>query len=370
MSRSSVTRLFVGSLIAIVGGVVLLAGCARLPSASVDKPTPGASASGSVAPAPTLTLAPTSPGLLPTPRSWPSTALIAYVSSDPDGDHVHLLDLRSGEDEIVAAGGHPSWNSLGNRLAFDTPGPEIPGNIALVDIPGGSPHVLVSAGYRPVWSDTARWIAFERSVIDLGDTWVVDLTNPGQPRSVCPGGSSAWLWVDESSVAQWLACLVGSGVPTVAVVRSDGVGYSELVPGADPVWDPLTQRIVFEAWTQVSHDLRAIDPKDGRVVTLVNRTNEPDLEIQGIAMGSAGQVVYAAGGDAYALDAGSAAPRRLTIGLGITTRASVAPDGEWAVVAGSGTAGGDLYAIRTDGGGWVRLTQGIRAGDPVWQPSQ
>ena len=294
---------------------------------------------------------------------------------------VHVLELAEGRDTRFGSGAHPSWSGSTDCppggtcgtdvIALDRPGSTFPGDVVVAAWPSGTVVTVIPGAVRPSWSYALGLLAFSRSVIDLGDTWLVDGWSGEGARLVCGGAFGAWLGVDEADAQQWLMCVGGAGIPELEVVRSDGSGRATIGAGANPAWDLWRGRVIYEVWQQDAHDVGAYDPIAGAATILLPRGG-PVGEIDSLLAVSDGLAVIGVDGRLELVDLDTGKSRDLTGDLRVVGRPSLRSDREWLVAAAAapGAVGTDLYAIRTDGGGWVRLTDAGNAADPAWRPTQ
>ena len=360
------------------------------PSQRMPTTSPGA-ATGPVSPSPAAAgvspslAAPSPPAPTPGPLAerpaWTESDVIAYVRGSGDVRSTHVLELVEGRDTRFGAGGHPSWSGSTDCppggtcgtyvIALERPGSTFPGDVFVVAWPSGTVRTIVPGAVRPTWSNALGLLAFSRSVIDMGDTWLVDGGAGTGERLVCDGAFGAWMDVDEAEDQQWLACVGGAGIPELEVVRSDGSGRMTIGAGANPAWDPWGGRLIYEIWQQDAHDLGSFDPVTGARAILVRRDGLVGT-VDSLLVVDDGSLIVGLDGRLERMDLGDGTSHDLTGALRVVGRPSLRSDRDWLVVAGTapGEAGPDLYAVRTDGGGWVRLTDTGDAGEPAWRPTQ
>ncbi len=143
-----------------------------------------------VSPAPIVHLPPPDAAPLPASASLPTGSRIAYVrDADTDEATVHVIAADGTADVAVARGNRPSWAQDGQHLAYDCrprSGAGFPGSICVADVDAGGSRAVLRRAWRPRWSPVDVSIAFSRSVVDLGDAWLLDLRTGA--RTQLPGG--------------------------------------------------------------------------------------------------------------------------------------------------------------------------------------
>lgn len=381
-----------GLVLTVLLGMLATAACGGVASRPPGAPTASLPRSpatpGSPLPVPTVSPSPATssppaatPGPLAERPAWTKSDVIAYVRGSSDVRSIHVLELAEGRDTRFGAGGHPSWSGSTDCppggtcgtyvIALERPGSTFPGDVFVVAWPSGTVRTIVPGAVRPAWSNALGLLSFSRSVIDMGDTWLVDGWSGTGERLVCGGAFGAWMRVDEAEAQQWLACVGGAGIPELEVVRSDGSGRVPIGPGANPAWDLWGGRLIYEIWQQDAHDLGSVDPITGASAVLVRRDGPVDT-VDSLLVVDDGSLIVGLDGRLERMDLEAGTSRNLTGALRVVGRPSLRSDRDWLVVAGSapGEAGTDLYAVRTDGGGWFRLTRTRDAAEPAWRPTQ
>ena len=235
----------------------------------------------------------------------------------------------------LAQGSNAAWLDA-DTIVYECsqPSPDFLG-ICAVDLASpGSPRIIVSDANRPAPAPDGRSIAFHRSGIDIGSTWIVD-ADGSNPRELAPGWLREW-----SPDGAWLAGQADSAAVEVAIVRPDGTGLRSLAPGHDPAWSPSGDRLVYlYNDEQGAASLRTVDVATGEVTDLWGGSRA-DLS-DPAWLGDRGWV-FVRDGDIWRLDVGKSRPVPLGTGFGIE----------------SGSLSSDPLAVTADNR-WVAYTSGI-----------
>ena len=120
-------------------------------------------------------------------------------------------------------------------LAFQCPSASTPAeppasDICVTNADGSGRRVVVTGAMKPSWSPDGTSLLFGRSVIDAGDTWVVNLDGSG--ARTLGGGTGSW-----SPNGEWILLLGASGAESDAtIVHPDGTGARKLGTCRDAAW--------------------------------------------------------------------------------------------------------------------------------------
>ena len=277
-----------------------------------------------VVPVPTATASPDpSPTASPsaTPTEGPGGTLVVKTE-DQLQSWIEVLP-PDGSVTRLAQGSNPAWLDA-DTIVYECSQPSQ--SVCIVDVATpGSVRIILSDANRPAPAPDGRSIAFHRSGIDIGSTWIAD-ADGANPRELAPGSLLEW-----SPDGAWLAGQADSAAVEVAIIRPDGTGLRSLAPGHDPAWSPSGDRLVYlyddeqgRAW------LRTVDVATGEVKDLWGGS-QADLS-DPAWVGDRGWVLVR-DGDIWRLDAGASRPVSLGAGFEIESGSSdqlaVSPDFGW-----------------------------------------
>jgi Tol biopolymer transport system component len=263
---------------------------------------------------------------------------------------------RSSSLEVVHRDGWPAWldERAGAALAraSDVPSPTAPGVeplsgqfVLATDLPspGNEDHYAIYSG-RPGGGDPTR------------------LTEPGHH------GDPDWS-PDASRIAFWSLRETQSG--RIYVMNADGSNQHPIVDGdgGEPAWSPDGTTIAYTGSTHSSNEdrptLNLVSADGGEPRVLAEKGDAPSWSPDGRS------IVFADGWDETGLsivDVETGAVRPLIDLPGTISSPAWSPDG--AEIAFAWSAQGwdaDIYAVRPDGSGFRRITDG-GGGPPSWSP--
>jgi hypothetical protein len=340
------------------------------PAASATQP-PATTGSPSPPEMPTVVLLPPADAdPLPETVDMPAGSIAYVAGADTTDPRIRLHVLESGEDSAFVRGTEPEWRPEPGdaaAVAYTTHSSDPRGPLGTIHLKTCGDRecadmVVVRDGSRPRFSADGRYLAFRRSVIDLGDARVRDLDTVQTVR--IPGGAPEW-----SPTGEWLMVTTGSGVPYVTIVRPDGSDERVLGPGWNATWSPDGTRIA-SAWAGDEGTLvSSMDVATGETAPL--------FALQGSILSMAwlpGDVMAIVnggtdGGDLHAVDLADLTVRSLTSGITFLpgSELAVSPDGRWLAFGATASDGTDIFLASVDGG-WRRITDQGDASMPTWKP--
>ena len=215
-------------------------------------------------------------------------------------DGLHLVRPGVRDRKVARTRGvrAPAWAPNGRELAF-----ERSGRVYLANRDGSGQRLLL-AGSEPDWSPDGRFVVAARN-----GAIVVARRNGTGVRNVTAGpGDTEPAW---SPNGRLIAFSRGG---TIMVARASGAEATALAPGAQPAWSPDSTRIAFASPGGIASVTLA--DRAVQVHTLDPAHRAPTFSLDG------SELVFAAGGNLYALPLAGGEPRILTGGSA----------GEWAVV--------------------------------------
>ncbi len=326
-----------------------------------------------VVPVPTSSVAPDTTAVTPVPAPTTETAppdgLIAFVGLEDGKPVIRMVRSDGTGARTIAQGEAPAWSPDGTMLAFQcppssTPAEADPGaDICVVNADGSGRRVVVTGAIAPAWSPDGASLMFARSVIDAGDTWLVNLDG-SNPRRL-GAGTGSW-----SPDGQWILLLGASGAePDATIVHPDGTGARQLGRCWDAAWSPDGTQLACTELQGTEGELRMIKVAEGSVgmtfsehAQLAKPTWLSDRRMV-MVMSGTGNPAVEAGDHLYFVDFQTGETRMLLDGTATVT--SVAPGGTWlAVTVGSG----NVHLVSVDAEERTLTTDGTSMG-AKWQPS-
>jgi Tol biopolymer transport system component len=234
----------------------------------------------------------------------------------------------------------------------------------VLDVASGQERRLVEDAVGAVWSPAGDALAVNRSPIDLGDTWLVDVDGTGL-RRLTAGDDATW-----SPDGRSLVIVIGAAVPIVALVDVATGRFSQLAEGTSPAWTGEAQpRVAFVEWG--TGQVALVDPLT-RVVERLTTLEAPAAHLVRVpAPNPPGwALAFVSGGRPWVLDGIDDVARLLSGGAVVDGTLSASPDGTWFAVVGRDGDATDLYVVLADGDGWFRLTDTGDVREAGWRPSQ
>ena len=269
-----------------------------------------------------------SPG--PTPSDGPGGTLVV-TTEDQQQNWVEVV-APDGSVTRLAQGSNAAWLDA-DTIVYECSQPSQ--SVCAVDLATpGSVRIIVSDANSPAPAPDGRSIAFHRSGIDIGETWIVNPDGSGQ-RLLAPGWLLEW-----SPDGAWLAGQADSAAVEVAIIRPDGTGLRSLAPGHDPAWSPSGDRLVYLFNDEQGRaSLHTVDVATGEVTVLWGGSRA-DLS-DPAWLGDRGWV-FVRDGDIWRLDIGKSRPVSLGTASGsrpvpsrVTRWRSPQTAGGWRTPAGS-----------------------------------
>ncbi len=200
-----------------------------------------------------------------------------YVPTAIQGAHkIHVIDLQTGEDLIIARGVHPAWSPGGDQLAFIAEG-----ELNVVSAQGGEPRrlsaqTMVPSLFSPRWADASTvLVAYAPRVhesiyaVDI-DTGQSALLVDGYSPSYSPDGKTIAFVGDNS--APGLA-----GISFVYTMNSNGTNLHLLSSFS---WSDIVACAGFHiTWSPDSRLLSHTDLGGTGVVVSVGPPAAPDIPL-------------------------------------------------------------------------------------------
>jgi eukaryotic-like serine/threonine-protein kinase len=328
-------------------------------------------------------------GVETAPTLSPDGQYFAYAS-DVRGSFDIYAQRVGGRAPVIVAGDStsdemwPAYSPDGRSIAYNRLG----GGIFVVGATGESPRRLTSFGANAAWSPDGGRIVFGseevRSAYNVnanGALWVVDVAG-GEPRRVNPDDGDALYQPAWSPLGTRIAFWsTAGGQRDIETMRPDGTDRVKVTSDRDvdwaPAWSSDGRWLFFASDRGGTMGLwgTAVDPTSGRpsgapvpVASGVDGAMDlphPSADGSSLIFRSKLESLNPAAID---FDAGTArigAVRLLQNRTGTLTPTDVSADGRWLALASTFDRQQDVFIMRADGTGLVRLTDDI-ARD--WQP--
>lgn len=330
-----------------------------------------------------------------TPRASLDGKRLVLVCLRGKNRQIEMLDLHTGKLTPLTrdAGDHwnPSISRDGGQVVYHraTPGLKIP-NVELWGTPPGTAiKMLRLAGAFPAFSPDGKRLAL------VGDLARLDMMNTdGSGRKTLYQGRERGLFSTGWGEGGRIAFAVGEVFEGPAarvdlmMVGPDGGNLHKLTRDAGnngfPAFSPDGQRLVFRSGREGYKNLYIMD-SSGADIKQLTRGRWTDTMCHWSPTGE--WIVFASDRDGdfdiWLIRPDGSGLRKLIGGGGRNNHPHFSPDGRW-IVFTSERAGysaeeislpfqfqpyGDLFAIRLDGAGLLRLTHnGLEEGTPAWGP--
>ncbi len=338
------------------------------------------------------------------PRATADGSKLAFVNRDGDGGtpHISVLDLDSGKVTYITrpSGGNGDtahWNPAispdGRHVVYHkaTPDQETPSAEWWAAPPETDLRMLRLDGAFPGFSPNKHRVAFISKSFSRVDVMRIDGTERstifrGTHRSIF---GMSWSPAAPETIAFSHGTVFGqaSAEVNLRTANSDGSGLTNLTSGAGnngfPCYSPDGKQLVFRSGRDGRKNLYIMD-RNGENT---HRLTEGDWTDTMCDWSPDGQWITFASDRDDNFEVWLVRPDgkdlRKVIGGGRNNHPHFSPDGDW-IVFTSQRAGlsaeavslprqpqpyGDLFAVRVDGSGLIRLTHnGFEEGTPAWAP--
>jgi Tol biopolymer transport system component len=332
-----------------------------------------------------------------TPRTSADGKWLVYAVARGGHRQVELMDLGTGKTVQVTKGGTDHWNPAvspdGRSVVYHRARPG--GSVANVERwgtpPGTGLQMFRLAGAFPAFSPDHKKLALTGGRFASVD--VMNLDGTGR-KTIYAGkfrGLFSISWSRTGEIAFSLGGVFGDADAKVDVVavRPDGSGFHRLTEGSGndgfPSWSPDGKRLVFRSGRGGSKNLYIMDA-EGKEVRRLTKGKWTDTMADWSPTGE--WIAFASNRDGpfevWLVRPDGTGLRKLVAGGSRNNHPHFSPDGKW-VVFTSARAGysmeeisfprqpqpyGDLFAVRVDGSGLMRLMHnGSEEGTPAWAPS-
>ncbi|MFO7531045.1 MAG: hypothetical protein R6W93_01200 [Candidatus Limnocylindrales bacterium] len=344
------------------------------PAASATEPS---ATTGSPSPPemPTVVILPPADATpLPETVDMPAGTIAYVAGADTTDPRIRLHVLESGQDSVFVRGTEPEWRPVPSdaaAVAYTTHSSDPQGPLGTIHLKTCGDRecvdmVVVRDGWRPRFSADGRYLAFSRSVIDLGDARVRDLDTVETVR--LPGGEPEW-----SPTGEWLIVTemyVGDQMVVTTAIRPDGSDAHQVGTGWNATWSPDGARIASAWGGDAGTTVSAMDVATGETTPLF--TVEGSILAMAWLPGDVMAIVDGGtdGGNLYAVDLADLTVRSLSSGITFLpgSELAVSPDGRWLAFGATASDGTDIYLASVDGG-WRRITDQGAASMPAWKPA-
>lgn len=169
----------------------------------------------------------------------PAGDRIAFTSSYPYTDAIHVLRLADSIDVVIALGNQPTWSPDGQWIAFTAPE-----GIGMVRPDGSDRRTLVALpdAREPAWSPDGRWLVF--SAPAPGGTLLFLSNGDGSHPRQLTFEDGLGVYIEDlgatwSPDGQWLAYQHNREPPNsydVMLISPLGIDPHRLVSGVRPSW--------------------------------------------------------------------------------------------------------------------------------------
>jgi dipeptidyl aminopeptidase/acylaminoacyl peptidase len=296
-----------------------------------------------------------------------------------------MLTSRANELPATKSAGEATSASAAQPMALVTPLGGGTGQIAFISDRGGNPGIYVmntdGTGQRPLitdidfngdpsWSPDGRWITFSSDRDGNSEIYIMHNDGSSQTRLTSNlANDSAPAFSPDGRMIAFMSNRDGNF--DIYVMAVDGTGQRRLTfgdqPDRDPFWSPDGHQIVFE-----SRDYRnkiyimAADGSNQQPLncngSFYHPTWSPDA--QRIAFDN-GTNITISGVDGC----NGASPFSATGILINGTNPSWSPDSHWIAFTSNRDGNNEIYIMRSDGTGQMRLTSNTEnERHPVWLP--
>jgi Tol biopolymer transport system component/serine/threonine protein kinase len=334
------------------------------------------------------------------PSLSPDGRFLAYASYAGDNSDVYVL--RAGGARAInltqdspADDTQPAFSPDGEHIAFRSE--RDGGGIFIMGATGESVRRLTDTGCTPAWSPDGSEIVYatecnvatSQNRLSHSQLWIVNLANGGnrlinkmdsvQP-SWSPNGHRIAYWsIDDTTGKRTgqrdIWTIPARGGEHVAVTQDAHTDWN-------PVWSPDGKFLYFASDRSGSMNLWRIpiDEESGRTLGLAEAvTAGASAFHKHLSFSSDGRRlayvewvettnIWKAPFD-LATHTVTGQPSQVTRGTRLAKHPDISPDGNWLTFDASGSGREDIFIIRTDGTGYLQLTNDLyRDRHPRWSP--